>query len=64
MSDDADLTQDRMEFEEKIRKKYTHRPDKEAEANGYCLNCGEDLPVDKRWCDADCQLDWQKRRRR
>jgi predicted aldo/keto reductase-like oxidoreductase len=63
MSDDADMTQDRLELEEKIRRKYIHRTANEVDATGYCLNCGEDLPIDKRWCDADCQQDWQKRRR-
>lgn len=62
MSDEADMTQDRLELEDKIRKKYTVRPVKEAEATGFCLNCGEDLPTTMRWCDADCQSDWQKRR--
>jgi RNA polymerase-binding transcription factor DksA len=63
MSDDADMTQDRMELEDKIRKKYTQRLAKEAEANGYCLECGEDLPAEKRWCDANCRDLWEERRR-
>lgn len=32
-------------------------------ATGWCLNCGEPLPAGMRWCDADCQHDWEARRR-
>jgi threonine synthase len=63
MSDDADLTQDRMELEEKIRKHYIHKPAREAEAQGFCLECGEELPAEMRWCDADCRDLWEERRR-
>ena len=31
-----------------------------ANATGYCLNCGEDLKDDRRWCDASCRDDWEK----
>lgn len=30
---------------------------------GMCLNCDEDVDGDARWCDADCQEDWEKRNR-
>lgn len=30
---------------------------------GYCLNCNELLAPDHSFCDADCQLDFNKRRR-
>lgn len=63
MSDEADMTQDRMEIEEKIRKRYVHRPEREADAVGYCLECGEELPLTMRWCDADCRDMWELRRR-
>lgn len=26
---------------------------------GYCHFCGERIPYDQRWCDADCRDDWQ-----
>lgn len=32
--------------------------------SGFCFNCGEDLPSPKRWCDADCRDEEQKRERR
>lgn len=62
MSDDADNAQDHIEREEAMRKKYRQVPKLEAEPTGECLNCYEPLSYGKRWCDADCQLDWQKRR--
>jgi hypothetical protein len=30
------------------------------EATGFCLNCGEPLPDDRRWCSPECRDDWQK----
>jgi len=62
MSDDADLTQERMELEDKIRRQYTQRRTREVNVTGFCLNCGQELPAEMRWCDSDCQQDWQKRR--
>ena len=32
-------------------------------ASGWCLNCSEPLPNGVRWCDSDCQHDWEARRR-
>lgn len=28
---------------------------------GMCLNCGEDVEGENRWCDNDCRQDWEKR---
>ena len=64
MSDDADLAQSNMELEDVIRRKYTKRPELEAEATGECLNCYEPLAIGMRWCDTECQQDWAKRRDR
>mgnify|MGYP003349935405 FL=1 len=58
MSDDADKTQDRLEKEELIRKKY-QQTIRYADSTGYCLNCGEALPDKRRWCDKDCADDWE-----
>lgn len=33
----------------------------ESVASGECLNCGEPLTGNQRWCDADCRDDYQKR---
>lgn len=62
MSDDADLSQDRMEKEDALRRKYAPANTLEVDATGACLNCGELVPSGVRWCDKDCQDDWQKRR--
>lgn len=37
-------------------------------ATGYCLNCEEvfseqEQQQNRRWCDADCRDDWEKRNR-
>ena len=62
MADEADLAQSNLEAEDRIRKKYKAAPRLEAEATGECLNCFEPLPFGMRWCDKDCQDDWQRRR--
>ena len=62
MSDDVDLAQDHIEREEAMRRKYKATPKLEAEPTGECLNCYEPVSLDMRWCDKDCQEDWQKRR--
>lgn len=58
MSDDADKTQDRLEKEEFLRKRY-QKTIRYAESTGHCLNCGEALSDDRRWCDIDCAKDWE-----
>jgi hypothetical protein len=62
MADDADLAQAHLEAEDIIRKKYTRRSVMEAVATGECLNCYEPVSLGMRWCDKDCQDDWQKRK--
>ena len=65
MSDEADLAQAHLEAEDRIRRKYKAVPKLEAEPTGECLNCYEPLTeVGARWCDADCRIDWEKRRDR
>lgn len=61
MSDEADLSSECMEREEEIKKKYRKPPGRVVEPTGFCLNCGEPLAPDVRWCDRDCQADWEKR---
>jgi hypothetical protein len=64
MADEADLAQSHLEAEDIIRRKYTRKPALEAEPTGECLNCYEPVSLGMRWCDKDCQDDWQKRRAR
>lgn len=62
--DDLDKAQDHMEREEAMRRKYTNTNYLEAEPVKACLNCGEPLAEGLRWCDKDCQTDWEKRGKR
>ena len=57
MSDDADKTQDRLELEEALRRKEMQNI-KYVEGTGFCLNCGEKLNDNRRWCNKDCADDW------
>ena len=63
MADDSDITQDRLEIEERIRKRYTQKTTQEIDASGFCLECDEELPPAKRWCNADCRDMWEVRRK-
>jgi hypothetical protein len=62
MSDEADLSQESMEKEAEIRRKYATPSKLEVDPIGTCLNCGESVASGVRWCDKDCQDDWIKRR--
>lgn len=31
---------------------------------GLCLNCGEDVEGERRWCSPDCRDDWQLEQKR
>jgi hypothetical protein len=60
MSDDVDQTQDRLDLEQELRKKYRKAPTP-IKGVGYCLNCGEPLSKDWRWCDQYCRDDYEQR---
>ena len=60
MADDIDRTQDRIELEDAIRRKYRVTPTTTT-FTGFCANCGEPVGPQLRWCDTDCRDDWQKR---
>lgn len=62
MADEADLAQDHIEREDAFRKKYRDASKLEVDPTGECLNCYEPVGYGARWCDKDCQEDWQKRR--
>jgi len=75
MSDEADLTQDRLDIEAEVRRKFRGAPKREVEPIGMCLNCqepfvdddGNELVAggkDKRWCNEHCTKDWTDRRQR
>lgn len=58
MGDDIDSTQDRLELEEKLRKKYTPKVEP-LKSTGHCLYCNAELHDDRRWCDKDCMDDYE-----
>ena len=62
MTDIIDDAQQREDFhrEQSIAAARTAKP--VAAAEGYCLECGEDLPDTRRWCDAKCRDAWEHRR--
>lgn len=62
MGDEIDLAQDHIEREEEMRRRYRQPAKLEALPTGECLNCGEHLEGEARWCDEYCREDWQKRR--
>lgn len=64
MSDEADATQDRLDNEGEIKRKYYQPPKLEAEAVGKCLNCYEPVGLGVRWCSKDCAIDWTARQPR
>ncbi|MEW5782753.1 MAG: hypothetical protein ACOY6N_01420 [Pseudomonadota bacterium] len=61
MADDADRAQDRMEWEESLRRRMPLPQG--PKPTGYCLWCESTLPPDRRWCDADCRDHWQRYQR-
>lgn len=61
MADEADNSQERLEREEELRRLYQKPFVFEILPTGNCLNCGEELSGDKRWCDIHCRTDWQNR---
>jgi hypothetical protein len=59
--DDADMAQERIEREEKLRLKA--RAPEGPTAVGYCLFCSQPLRSGLRWCDAECRDAWEMSRR-
>jgi hypothetical protein len=59
MPDIADLAQIQQEIQTARALKF--RQSAGPAVTGYCLNCGEPLPDGRRWCDAACRDEWQRR---
>lgn len=62
MPDEADRGNDTAELFLKAALQNVKRPMAACGA-GFCINCGEDLGGDERWCDKDCMADWEARQR-
>lgn len=65
MADIADLTQAREEALDSVRRKSEHSLARvrELEPNGECWECGEDVPINKLFCDKDCSDMYEARKK-
>ena len=61
MADDADRTADRMELEDAIRRRLAPAP--ALPYTGFCFNCEDPVDEPLKFCDKDCQQDWETRLR-
>lgn len=57
MADDADRSQDRMEVEEALRRRF--KPKEEIPPKGLCYYCDADVAHPKKFCDSDCAEGWE-----
>lgn len=57
MADICDITQERFEKEEALRRRFV--PKNEIEPKGFCYYCEEEIPFPKKFCDASCVEDWE-----
>jgi len=61
MSDDADITGDRLELEiELARRVLASRPKRELLPLGLCYNCDDKLADAQLFCDEHCRKDWER----
>jgi len=60
MADEADVANDFVETEMKRRLSAVNLS-REVEPTGECLNCGETVKDERRWCSAHCTRDWENR---
>ena len=62
MADEADRTQDRMEREEELIKKFSAKP-LGPKPNGFCHWCEATVAETKSFCDHYCRDDWEREQR-
>ena len=60
MPDEIDASNDRWDAFVEAMIRNAGSGGMEAEADGTCLFCSEELQEGRRWCDADCRDGWQK----
>lgn len=64
MSDHADLALEIVEARNaRALEVHASRQETGPVYTGYCLECGEDLDNPRRWCDAECRDQWERRQR-
>jgi hypothetical protein len=64
MPDIADQANEIVELTDKFALLEVQSRKPEAEETGFCLLCGEELPLGRRWCDAEHRDRWEKERSR
>lgn len=60
MADQFDQATDREMMERDIALAEARKAKTEIKATGLCLECGEPVQADVRWCSKDCRDDWQR----
>lgn len=58
MSDEADRADDQIERQ--LQTSLSYRKPEGPPPCGHCYNCGEPLHDDRRWCDRECEQDWER----
>jgi uncharacterized OB-fold protein len=61
MADIVDNANDLTELQHNSRIEQVRQAAKQQQPGGRCLNCGEQLNPDQRFCDQDCRDDHQQR---
>lgn len=60
MADIFDQASDREIQEREIALSAARKQKTSILSTGFCLQCGEPMEGDKRWCDTTCRDDWEK----
>lgn len=60
MADQFDQASDREMLERDIALAEARKSKQVIEPTGVCLECGEPVQGDMRWCCKDCRDDWQR----
>lgn len=63
MSDIADKANDLVAMNDELALRGVRNKITKAEFTGFCLNCDEVVEEPRRWCDADCRDQWERRKR-
>lgn len=61
MTDEIDIASDREQMARDAAIKNASTFNSGLKACGKCLNCGEEIASELRWCDAECRTDFEYR---
>lgn len=62
MADQVDVANDWNSLHNDMLVKAARSKPLEVEATGACLFCEEPVEAPKRWCDAECRNEWERRK--